>query len=106
MTSAPAPSRPPVGAVLRRWLIAGWTRVQPWIGQRLGLADPPPATLELHEAVTQQVVAMVVQADAAQYLLSPPTEDVATGLTAISETGRRAIADLRALRALLTGPEQ
>lgn len=90
--------------MLRRWLSARWARVRLWTARRLGPTDPPPAALELHEAVTQQVVAMVVQAEAAQYLLRPPTEGVATGLTAISETGRRAIADLRALRALLAGP--
>jgi signal transduction histidine kinase len=60
---------------------------------------------ELHDIVTHHVTAMVVQADAAQYLLSGMPDRVAAGLTAISETGRSALADLRDLLAVLRVPE-
>jgi len=60
---------------------------------------------ELHDIVTHHVTAMVIQADAAQYLVSEAPERVTAGLSAISETGRRALADLRDLLAVLRAPE-
>ncbi|MCA2221053.1 sensor histidine kinase [Nonomuraea aurantiaca] len=57
---------------------------------------------ELHDVVTHHVTAMVVQADAAQFLAGQP-ERVATGLAAISETGRHALTDLRYLLGALDG---
>jgi signal transduction histidine kinase len=51
---------------------------------------------ELHDVVTHHVTAMVVQADAAQFLTDSP-DQVAQGMTAISGTGRRALTDLRCL---------
>jgi signal transduction histidine kinase len=60
---------------------------------------------ELHDIVTHHVTAMVVQADAAGYLVSEAPERVTAGLTAISETGRRALADLRDLLAVLRASE-
>ncbi|WP_433341631.1 sensor histidine kinase [Micromonospora sp. CA-111912] len=63
---------------------------------------------ELHDVVTHHVTAMVVQAEAARYLTAAP-ERLDTTLTAITDTGRRAITDLRHLLDLLnpdhgTGP--
>lgn len=49
---------------------------------------------ELHDVVTHHVTAMVVQAEAAQYLKDAP-DRLETTLDAIGETGRHAIADLR-----------
>jgi signal transduction histidine kinase len=46
---------------------------------------------ELHDIVTHHVTAMVIQADAAQYLVPADATRLTTGLTAISETGRRAL---------------
>ena len=51
---------------------------------------------ELHDVVTHHVTGMVVQADAAQFLVSAP-DRVGHGTAAISDTGRRALAELRHL---------
>ncbi|MFF9654124.1 sensor histidine kinase [Streptomyces sp. NPDC014622] len=56
---------------------------------------------ELHDVVTHHVTAMVVQAEAARYLTSAP-ERLEQSLTAVSDTGRRAITDLRHLLDLLS----
>jgi signal transduction histidine kinase len=49
---------------------------------------------ELHDVVTHHVTAMVVQAEAARYLTAAP-ERLDQTLTAITDTGRGAITDLR-----------
>ncbi|MFB6720402.1 sensor histidine kinase [Kribbella sp. NPDC056345] len=51
---------------------------------------------DLHDIVTHHVTAMVVQAEAARYLTAAP-ERLDDTLTAITDTGRRAISDLRHL---------
>ncbi|XVQ10472.1 sensor histidine kinase [Spirillospora sp. CA-255316] len=55
---------------------------------------------ELHDVVTHHVTAMVVQAEAARYLTATPDRLDAT-LGAVTDTGRRAITDLRHLLDLL-----
>ncbi|GDY59762.1 hypothetical protein SVIO_103850 [Streptomyces violaceusniger] len=55
---------------------------------------------ELHDVVTHHVTAMVVQAEAARYLTAAP-ERLDQALTAVTETGRRATADLRHLLDLI-----
>jgi len=55
---------------------------------------------ELHDVVTHHVTAMVVQAEAARYLTATPDRLDQT-LNAVSDTGRRAIADLRQMLDLL-----
>lgn len=55
---------------------------------------------ELHDVVTHHVTAMVVQAEAARYLTAAPDRLDAT-LSAVTDTGRRAIGDLRHLLDLL-----
>jgi signal transduction histidine kinase len=55
---------------------------------------------ELHDVVTHHVTAMVVQAEAARYLTAAP-ERLDQTLTAITDTGRLAISDLRHLLDLL-----
>ncbi|MEU4521126.1 histidine kinase [Amycolatopsis sp. NPDC024027] len=55
---------------------------------------------ELHDVVTHHVTAMVVQAEAARYLTAAP-DLLDRTLTAITDTGRRAITDLRHLLDLL-----
>ncbi|XTZ17476.1 sensor histidine kinase [Micromonospora echinospora] len=55
---------------------------------------------ELHDVVTHHVTAMVVQAEAARYLTGAPDKLEHT-LTGITDTGRRAVGDLRQLLDLL-----
>ncbi|MFD0023871.1 sensor histidine kinase [Streptomyces sp. NPDC058382] len=55
---------------------------------------------ELHDVVTHHVTAMVVQAEAARYLTAAP-ERLDETLTTVTDTGRRAITDLRHLLDLL-----
>jgi signal transduction histidine kinase len=55
---------------------------------------------DLHDIVTHHVTAMVVQAEAARYLTAAP-ERLDESLNAITETGRRAISDLRHLLGVL-----
>ncbi|RSN43449.1 two-component sensor histidine kinase [Amycolatopsis sp. WAC 04197] len=56
---------------------------------------------DLHDVVTHHVTAMVVQADAAQFLLDSAPDRTGTGLRAISDTGRRALTELRTLLGIL-----
>ncbi|MFF8814281.1 sensor histidine kinase [Streptomyces pactum] len=58
---------------------------------------------ELHDVVTHHVTAMVVQAEAARYQTAAP-DRLDRALASVSDTGRRAIGDLRHLLDLL-GPE-
>ncbi|TDO33061.1 sensor histidine kinase [Paractinoplanes brasiliensis] len=51
---------------------------------------------ELHDVVTHHVTAMVVQAESARYLTAAP-DRLDTTLTAVTDTGRQAITDLRHL---------
>lgn len=55
---------------------------------------------ELHDVVTHHVTAMVVQAEAARCLTASP-ERLDQSLTAVTDTGRRALTDLRHLLDLL-----
>ncbi|MFI7617855.1 sensor histidine kinase [Nonomuraea terrae] len=56
---------------------------------------------ELHDVVTHHVTAMVVQADAAQYVIGAAPDRAGAGLAAISDTGRRALTELRHLLGVL-----
>ncbi|WP_214402546.1 sensor histidine kinase [Pseudonocardia lacus] len=73
---------------------------------RLRIADDTRAAertriaRELHDVVTHHVTAMVVQAEAARYLTADPDRLDRT-LTAVTDTGRRAISDLRHVLELL-----
>jgi signal transduction histidine kinase len=59
---------------------------------------------ELHDVVTHHVTAMVVQADAAQFLVADSPERVTETLGSIGSSGRTALAELRFLLGALNGP--
>ncbi|MFJ9894268.1 sensor histidine kinase [Streptomyces sp. NPDC091280] len=56
---------------------------------------------ELHDVVTHHVTAMVVQADAAQFLITSAPERATTAMASVSDTGRRALTELRYLLGVL-----
>jgi signal transduction histidine kinase len=62
---------------------------------------------ELHDVIAHNVSVMVVQADGASYALRSEPERTAQALTAISHTGRQALAEMRRLLGILrSGDEQ
>ena len=60
------------------------------------LAERTRIARELHDVVTHHVTAMVVQAEAARYLTGSPGR-LEPALTAVADSGRQAITDLRHL---------
>lgn len=91
-------------AMALAWGVGSWlraTRVAE-AERRLRVAEDTRAAerariaRDLHDVVTHHVTAMVVQAEAARYLTAAPDRLDGT-LTAITDTGRRAIGDLRHL---------
>lgn len=90
------------------WGIGAWLRQtraveaerRRHVAEATRLAERTRIARELHDVVTHHVTAMVVQAEAARYLTAAP-ERLDRTLTAVTDTGRRAIADLRHLLDLL-----
>ncbi|MGW4209252.1 sensor histidine kinase [Lentzea sp. NPDC004789] len=95
-------------ALAAAWVIGAWLRLSRFaeeerrrhVAEATRLAERTRIARELHDVVTHHVTAMVVQAEAARYLTSAPDRLDQT-LTAITDTGRRSIADLRHLLDLL-----
>jgi signal transduction histidine kinase len=85
-----------VGTAMRRWR-AQESRHRALVAERATAVERARIARELHDVVTHHVTAMVVQADAGQYLVASAPERAAEGLTAISGTGRRALTELRSL---------
>jgi signal transduction histidine kinase len=88
------------GVGMRRW------RAEEAERRRLGAlvataAERARIARELHDVVTHHVTAIVVQADAAQFLVGIAPERAEEGLAAISDTGRRALTELRYLLGVL-----
>ncbi|HUZ25275.1 MAG TPA: histidine kinase [Streptosporangiaceae bacterium] len=96
-------------AIAATWLAGGMMRrLREQEAERRRLAAEAATTAErariareLHDVVTHHVTAMVVQADAAQYLLVSDPPRAAAGLTSVSGTGRRALTELRYLLGVL-----
>lgn len=59
---------------------------------------------DLHDVVTHHVTAMVVQAEATQYIPADERARAVEGLAVIASTGRRALAELRELLGVLAEP--
>ena len=89
-----------IGAWLRQSRVAEAERRRR-IAATTRAAEQDRIARELHDVVTHHVTAMVVQAEAARYLTTDP-ERLEESLTAITDTGRRAVADLRHLLDLLS----
>jgi signal transduction histidine kinase len=73
--------------------------------QQATAAERARIVREIHDGVTHHVTAIVVQADSAQYLVGSAPDRAVDSLSAISGTGRRALAELRHLLGVLEGPE-
>ncbi len=90
------------------WGIGAWLRMsraaeaerRHHIAETTRTAERTRIARELHDVVTHHVTAMVVQAESARYLTTAP-ERLDQTLTAVTDTGRRAISDLRHLLDLL-----
>ncbi|NJP97657.1 two-component sensor histidine kinase [Nonomuraea sp. FMUSA5-5] len=95
-------------ALALSWAIGAWLRStraaeaerRRHVAEATRVAERTRIARELHDVVTHHVTAMVVQAEAARYLTAVP-DRLDTTLTAVTDTGRRAIADLRNLLDLL-----
>ncbi|MCO8273783.1 histidine kinase [Actinoplanes sp. TRM 88003] len=83
------------------WGVGSWLRQHRVAEQeRARAAERSRIARELHDVVTHHVTAMVVQAEAARYLTAAP-ERLDQTLSAVSDTGRQAISELRHLLDLL-----
>ncbi|OUC98681.1 sensor histidine kinase [Streptosporangium minutum] len=95
-------------ALALAWGIGAWLRStraaeaerRRHVAEATRAAERTRIARELHDVVTHHVTAMVVQAEAARYLTAAPDRLDAT-LSAITDTGRRAITDLRHMLDLL-----
>ena len=99
----------PVLAVF--WIAGTWVRARRGTQAALRTAEAAAAVAEerariareLHDVVSHHVTAMVVQAEAMQFLVQRQPERVVAGLEVIGETGRSAMTDLRDLLGALHG---
>ncbi|MFC5752899.1 sensor histidine kinase [Actinomadura rugatobispora] len=90
------------------WCVGTWLRAtrtaeaerRRRVAEATRTAERTRIARELHDVVTHHVTAMVVQAEAARYLTAAP-ERLDETLSAVTDTGRRAITDLRHLLDLL-----
>ena len=91
-------------AVALVWGLGSWLRAtraaeaerRLRVAEETRTAERTRIARELHDVVTHHVTAMVVQAEAARYLTARP-DRVDETMTVITDTGRRALTDLRHL---------
>jgi signal transduction histidine kinase len=76
------------------------------LAQVTAAAERARIARELHDVVAHHVSVMVVQADGAAFALERSPEKASAALTAISTTGRQALAEMRRLLGVLRSPEQ
>jgi signal transduction histidine kinase len=88
------------GTAVRRWRAADAERER-LAAELATSAERARIARDLHDVVTHHVTAMVVQADAAQYLVGTAPARAGDGMVAISDTGRRALTELRSLLGML-----
>lgn len=92
------------------WALGSWLRARGVaaaerrvnVEREIVTAERARIARELHDVVTHHVTAMVVQADAAQYTVND-FERATTNLSQISNSGRAALTDLRAMLGALDG---
>ncbi|MFS0700612.1 sensor histidine kinase [Cellulomonas sp. 179-A 4D5 NHS] len=90
------------------WCVGAWLRQsraaeaehRTHAAESARVAERTRIARELHDVVTHHVTAMVVQAEAARYRTADP-DALDETLTAVTDTGRRAITDLRHLLGVL-----
>ncbi len=95
-------------AMAAAWIVGSWLRStraaeaerRRRVAEDTRTAERTRIARELHDVVTHHVTAMVVQSEAARYLTAAPDRLDET-LTAVTDTGRRAVSDLRHLLDLL-----
>jgi signal transduction histidine kinase len=95
-------------ALVLVWAVGSWLRStraaeterRLRVAEETRTAERTRIARELHDVVTHHVTAMVVQTEAARYLTGAPDRLDET-LNAVTDTGRRAIGDLRNLLDLL-----
>lgn len=93
------------------WVAGSWVRARRSAQVAVQVAEAVAAVAderariarELHDVVSHHVTAMVVQAEALQFLVERQPEKVVAGLEVIGETGRSAMTDLRDLLGALHG---
>ena len=91
-------------ALVAAWCIGAWLRStraaeaerRRHVAETTRAAERARIARELHDVVTHHVTAMVVQTEAARYLTAAP-ERLDEALSTVTDTGRRAISDLRHL---------
>ncbi|WIX98402.1 histidine kinase [Amycolatopsis mongoliensis] len=88
-----------IGSWLRRSRAAEAER-RHHVAETTRIAERTRIARELHDVVTHHVTAMVVQTEAARYLTGSP-DRLDQALSAVTDSGRRAITDLRHLLDLL-----